>query len=533
MDDDTDMYFGKLPNEVICKIILRLAMGDILRCRLVSMRFNLIIQNSTAIQYKIELTANWFTACPGSTLSAATSIRMLMEQQEAWRSGEWRAEQVIRWETAGGRFCYAFRNGIWAFGHSDLPVYPILGYISATDIACIKLQSAFQGKTTEEPKYQWSLDNDDLDGLIFRDFTMDPLVNLLVLVEETDSHSAPPTLQDRIHFHSLTDGRPHEMATTPVIDLELDAHPVPCKFKVRLHGSYIGILVNQFRSGSDTYSDSPDSIVVWNWCTGEKECQIQGKASGFADFAFIDTGLWVQVNTPANFLEVWRFEASKSFFVGSFGFPILKPWQSYFDIHFDGGPSGSLVPASAWDRAPFSLSPISNVLGISFKTISMNHLRYLGHFTVVMQPQLMLEALEKRPPETNIEWEAWGPQCTRWIPMNNDHFKAEPCVAGGRFAVVTPADLLGTAEPANPAPQVVRLYDFMPERVARYARKFPQETCTAPSVIPKGAVFESDVITTLPYHVVASKELPQRVSAVMIDEGQLVFVKVKATFLKL
>lgn len=80
---------------------------------------------------------------------------------------------------------YEFRNGVWAFGyrHNQVLVLPTGPQAVATDsstmLTCFNLISS-KDNVLNQP--QWSLE--DL-GLAIRDFTMDPLIDLLALVEET------------------------------------------------------------------------------------------------------------------------------------------------------------------------------------------------------------------------------------------------------------------------------------------------------------------------------------------------------------
>jgi hypothetical protein len=147
----------------------------------VSVRLNSIIQHNTAIQYAVELEAHGLVACPGNTLAAATSIRMLKEQQEAWRCGQWRAEQVDC--ILPRYFTYQFRSGIWAFDRLTAAGNANgLSTALPTTITCLRLvSSATTPNAKANEKSQWSLDLD----VPIRAFRMDPVIDLLVLVEQT------------------------------------------------------------------------------------------------------------------------------------------------------------------------------------------------------------------------------------------------------------------------------------------------------------------------------------------------------------
>ncbi|KAF8478322.1 hypothetical protein JB92DRAFT_3047361 [Gautieria morchelliformis] len=537
--------FGKVPDEIISQIILQLPMIDILHCRMVSAHLNFIIQNSTTIQYKIELAAHGFVACPDSTLTAATSIRMLKEQQDAWRRGEWREDQVAH--IPPGCCTYEFRSGIWAFGcRSDTVAGNPTGLPTdlPTAITCLQLvTSATRPMNSGAEKSQWCLD--DL-GISIRDFTMDPLIDLLVLVEQTTERSTGPFV---VHIRKLSDGQPHEMAPLQVIPFDLmpfdivSEDPRSCLVEVQLHDPYIGVLVHKYDD-----SDGSDYFIVWNWRKGKAEMMMENPENGLFDFAFIDTrSLILAVNGSHAVLQVWCFENCASFPMGRFALPRITQGHEYLDMHFDGGPPPSLADAKTLDGTPFALAPVSKVLAFSFLATQEVIDQIEANYTMVMLTSLMFDALGMRPCDgvkvlrrhaggrvpheyltsrPPLEWEAWGPQCTRWFPTYNQLLR-QPCMIGGRFALIDFETSSETVEPANllSSPQVIRLYDFRPEIVSRYKQDFPQDICTDSTVISRGTMFEKDVVSKLPFHAVTLKELPDQVSAVMIDEGRLICTK--------
>lgn len=186
-------YIDRLPDEVIVDIILRLSMVDILHCRMVSSsqpatycfvtillqqvsaRLNLIIENSTAIQYNIELAANGFVACSDTKLTSATSIRLLKEQQAAWWRCEWKQERMTH--ILPGYCAYDFSNGILALGrrHGSEMLGPHPTSYS-TYITCFEVASAVSNQQLRA----WSFNF----GFVIRDFVIDPLADVLILVEQ-------------------------------------------------------------------------------------------------------------------------------------------------------------------------------------------------------------------------------------------------------------------------------------------------------------------------------------------------------------
>lgn len=272
----------------------------------------------------------------------------------------------------------------------------------------------------------------------------------------------------------------------------------------------------------------------------------------FDDFAFIDTCSIVLavIGEPVT-LQVWRFDGSRVFYVGSFALPLTASGIAYLQMHFDGGPSASLAGARTLDDTPYALSPVPQLMSVTLRVIEPDldmQEAEVATFSMIMRLSLMFKALAqlRDPPKDvsrdlsggeplpdecissrTLEWKEWGPQSTRWLREEPDHRKWEPCLVGGRFATVTnngpdPGDMMYLF---LPLPQVIRVYDFRPYIVSRYMQSYPEDVCTTTSVILKSTMFQEDIHSMLPYHLATSKELAQTMSGVMIDEGRLVCTK--------
>jgi hypothetical protein len=265
------------------------------------------------------------------------------------------------------------------------------------------------------------------------------------------------------------------------------------------------------------------------------------------DFAFVDTrSVILAVKGLPGVLQVWCFDEGDTLLMGSFALPRIAQGRQYVSMQFDGGPPpSSLADAKTLDGTPFAPAPVSKVLAFTFEVMG----RFIrAEHTMVMLISLMLDVLGMRPCDgvkllrrhsegcvpneyltgRTLEWEEWGPQCTRWLPFTRNHLLHHPFMAGGRFTFIAFERSSEAVEPINllPSPHTIRLYDFRPEIVSRYMQHFPQDICTESTVISRGTMFEEDVISTLPFHMVALKKLPHQVAAVMIDEGRLICIKV-------
>lgn len=250
-------------------------------------------------------------------------------------------------------------------------------------------------------------------------------------------------------------------------------------------------------------------------------------------------------------LQIYRFEDSKVYLTGAFELPPTKAEFTYLELHFDGGPSASVAGAGSIDGTPYSLAPRPEVLSITFGVVGARPgegENEVSGFTMIACPELMLDKLSSKRgdiPEDQmsdelrvLRWKDWGPECTRWLPQQLDYLSWQPCMQGGRLALVTPVSETGGDQNNNNTPflsqrkQVIRIYDFREDVIVRnFEEGLKDGLQLSPFVIPKRFMFEEDIVSGLPYHVVESEPLPIPVSGVMIDEGRMVCTRVRRLYI--
>lgn len=255
------------------------------------------------------------------------------------------------------------------------------------------------------------------------------------------------------------------------------------------------------------------------------------------------------MENPAT-LHVYHFENSKVYFTGAFELPPTKAEFTYLELHFDGGPSASIAGPGSVDGTPYSLAPHPEILSVTFGVVEAR--ADLGEsevsgFTMIACPKLMLDKLKSKMADIPqdqmrdelrvLRWKDWGPGCTRWLPQQLDYLSWQPCMQGGRLALVIPASESEEVQNNNNTPflshrkQVIRVYDFREDVIQRNLEKGLKDGLQLSSiVIPKRSMFEEDVISCLPYHFVESELLPIPVSGVMIDEGRMVCTRVSCFY---
>ncbi|GJJ14999.1 hypothetical protein Clacol_009270 [Clathrus columnatus] len=499
---------------------------------------------SAAAQFTIELAIYGLVPCSSKNWTAAASLRRLREQQEGWRCCQWKKKNTINLQ--GNCKTYELRNGVWAFGHCEAitenanprqlpPDY-------TTTITCFILPSGSHEANPTELE-QWSLNNLEMS---IRDFTIDPLVDLIALVEQVmEPRDQYPF---RLHLRQLSDGRPHPMAAQSTLTIGMKTiDPTECVFGIQLQETSVGVLIKQQAGVADDY----DYLAVWNWQTGDLELTKVSDVAPYDDFAFIDSCsvmLAVMENPVA--LQVYCFKKPKVYFAGAFLLPSTKDDFTYLELHFDGGPSASIAGPRSVDGTPYSLPPVPDILAITFGVaearVNITESDVSG-FTMVMSPRLMLDKLERNTaniPKVKMRdqlrvlpWKDWGAECTRWIPERLDSLNWQPSMQAGRYAVVVKVsenDAEGQDNDDAPSlllrKQAIHIYDFRTGTIHQNIRKgLKNGIQVLPTLATERAIFEENVFSCLPYHCVQSEPLPTLVSGVMIDEGRLVCTKIEET----
>jgi hypothetical protein len=125
----------------------------------------------------------------------------------------------------------------------------------------------------------------DISEMKIRRFAIDPLVDLLAIIEERENgwvlarhlfvysynnattsdwrHGKP----FRLHLRRLLNGEPHPRAAKHSIDLDMTtSHLNDLDLTIHIQASLVGVLVHH-----DEHDDEADYLAIWNWQTGNLE----------------------------------------------------------------------------------------------------------------------------------------------------------------------------------------------------------------------------------------------------------------------
>ncbi|KAF5312727.1 hypothetical protein D9619_002879 [Psilocybe cf. subviscida] len=241
----------ELPDELLVHILENLDYRDLLRCIWVCKNFKEIIDGTAALQYTIELAVSGQrNNCHYDPVdSSKEKLDRLKKHQEAWKELKWSRDLKIPmssgglWEIYGGVLAQNTEQG---------------------EIQFYQLPSDLRG--IEEKR--WTLPGDF--GFVVRDFSMDPGQDLLVLVQTLDAPENDGSSQYRVHFYTMSTGKPHPLASRSMVVIpqtHYDAH-VFCSIQV--FGDLVGVHFCPQITDENV-------IALWNWKTGELQIHIYGE----------------------------------------------------------------------------------------------------------------------------------------------------------------------------------------------------------------------------------------------------------------
>ncbi|KAG7095428.1 hypothetical protein E1B28_006177 [Marasmius oreades] len=327
-----------LPIELVCHILIYLDSLDILVCGLVNKQMKEIIQQSCALQYKLELARHRMVSSLKSYHDPplATRLRALRHNEAAWHTLASRARYRSRFMHTGA--LYEFQSGI--FGQSKENEQNHTTHIVFFDL--VKMENG-------EPHIHWI---HPVIGLMVIDFTMDPSQDLLLLIS-----LAPPSSDYlyEAHFRTLSTNKPHSRALSATVSFleRPNAWSVVDGIVVaHISGELTGLLIKEAPSGGSV-------LQVFNWQFGPHDrCQIR-RVTGIDDFNFLSqdkvlivrsAGVFEVYQLPADFSKSAVLLASYAF--PAFGFSFNNFWYISLSSHPAPGYNPNVGRSSAWDGHP-------------------------------------------------------------------------------------------------------------------------------------------------------------------------------------
>ncbi|KAJ7276250.1 hypothetical protein B0H12DRAFT_1227422 [Mycena haematopus] len=357
----------------------------------VSRQFWRIFQQSSALQYKVQLDLAGLRDVKSGKVVSAARLGLLKAYQAAWSNFDCRRSTKTTVDMSGNS---------WELVGNVLATYnPETGFVFN------RIPSAIR----KVPLTEWSIP--DVPFAV-KDFSMDLSQDLLLVVEVNSSSTV-------VHILSMTTGIPHPLARNPHLSRDFDEQPGPlpssCHFQIRIFGGYIGVM---------TESDEIDetSLLVWEWKSGVMKKHLYSEE--MTSFAFLDDrmlliSVWDEI-PELRVLEIEGPVESDVFRYFSFALPALSDSADSRDIDMliQTEPPPSWATDSLLDE-PFTTCHSDRLFAVSLRTWDL--IRGIEpSFMLCVRYSTLLNLMENPPAgmlNDTLLWDHWGPCNTRMLRL--------------------------------------------------------------------------------------------------------------------
>ncbi|KZT53050.1 hypothetical protein CALCODRAFT_65011 [Calocera cornea HHB12733] len=461
-----------LPNELLVQIIRTnsLDVTDILRCSRLNSRFHSIVTSTVEIQYRLLLLQSGLVnnnAISSEILPFSKRFALLRAHRAAMDRLHPTRCMPIPVRMPPGYVpgsTYELVDGIYARG--------IKLDILTNAITFVILPSVVLG--IHEPK-DWTVNL----GMTIHDFGIEPLMDLLVVVEAERQPQPHSPAVFPVHFLTIREGKPHPDARLPYVEFLIPnaTHIVDFQeylFIIHMCGDLVGVL---FRP---RIFEKAHHLVIWNWRTGAHICTYTAPSPiCIASFAFLDARhiLLAASHEPVSefTFDVLRID-EEPFIEYCFHPPELEVGLNLPPPILRSSPcrvphSGNLIAKPILPPLPFycDLSPEYRVFSLSLEFLfevwaQTVPQRVIGakRYTLFAPASLFLNPAPGLIPSTvsttHIPW-SWWAQRARWLDCSADPTNSHVCHTFGmrhvRWATRTRSPLPssssdGTSPPATP-----------------------------------------------------------------------------------
>ncbi|KAJ7700042.1 hypothetical protein B0H17DRAFT_1048340 [Mycena rosella] len=377
------MPLQKIPPELIEAICVCLDALSIVRLSQVSRQFHSSLQNSSALQYKIQLELAGLRdgqSAPGS----AVRLDMLKAYQAEWASFDW--TQIVPTKVP-------MEGHLWELVGNVVGTYDPQSGFAFTRIPSI---------TRHISLAQWSIPDVPFNP---KDFSMDFSQDLLLVVEFNTSSKSMV-----VHLLFLQTGRPHPLARTPSLSRKIDVPPMSCQ--IRIFGEHIGVMVE------DAYGEKFE-LLVWEWKSGNIKKHISQVE--MTSFAFLDnrrllvTALSTTLQPELRVLDIdGDISGMRDYF--SFRLPALsRPLEDIAEIDM----MIQTEPAPSWPSGcnvdePFTVSHTDRLYVVSLVREGTSRATFMLCFLHSTLVNLMDNSPDGGGSRV-IRWDIWGPHGTRML----------------------------------------------------------------------------------------------------------------------
>ncbi|KAF8211276.1 hypothetical protein K438DRAFT_1807028 [Mycena galopus ATCC 62051] len=464
-----------LPTELIEAVWIQLPDArSIVRLTQISRQFWGIFQQSSALQYKVQLELAGLRDVQSRATAGVSAARLglLKAYQAAWKNFNCARSTQTTVNMSGDSW--------------ELVGNVLATYSSETGFVFTRIPSSIR----RVPLAEWSI-----SALPFcvNDFTMDLSQDLLVVVEVNSSSTIT-------HLISLTTGGPHPLARNP--RLSRDFRKRPGQFQIRIFGEYVGVM-------TESGEVSEVGLLVWEWKSSVLKKHLY--EDDMTSFAFLDDRMllisaWDTSGPVLRVLEIERPAEPDLFRSFSLGLPALSNDVETFEIDMliQTEPPTSWTTESLLDE-PFTTSHSDRLFVVSFRTWDTFR-DSEPSFMLCVRLSTILSLMENPPAGTVnhlVLWDQWGPSSTRMLrlPVLPDPWV---CFVYGQRCVI------------QTTPARCQILDFNP--LSTGGKRILHEK----TVDSRSRFFDEPVTTWAPFNLLSVEISPS--AAVMLAEDGIVTV---------
>ncbi|KIM47851.1 hypothetical protein M413DRAFT_439532 [Hebeloma cylindrosporum] len=411
----------KLPTEIYINIFQSLDFECLLICQQVCHSFREMILGSAALQYVIQLAENGQREGPCcSTWTSADRLARLASHQSSWNKLAWNREIIVpmtdgtSWELYGGVLAQTTSDGKISF--HQLP----------SDLRCIE----------EE---EWSVDVDM--GFEIRDFSMNPSVGLLVLVEESGWLLPGSVHEQRFHLRSMKTGEPHPLAACPMLALQQKIEHENNSYDLQISGDLLTVLCTPF-------SAEIFELAIWHWKSGSLLLNIASE--DIMSFTLL-SDRWVilcisvpcinvayECGTPSLLAVDFREETNDRKDLGDIEHCRVFRYPEFADVYnicmeIRADPGTSCAKNSG---VPFALDTQTFIIVVTLCVIGMDSV--IKNFVHFIPSEFLLSVVESSGGRSAapLDWSSWGPLNTRLLATAESPSDVWVCyVYGNKFVI--------------------------------------------------------------------------------------------------
>lgn len=502
-----------LPEEILCYLFSFLRASSILNCTSTCRYLHKVLDNSSALQYTIELEAQKMVevTAPDAMTSPAERLEILRNQMCSWRA--FKPTIIDQFLQPGGEVSVSF-------GHlSTWDDRPQIAQIRMLDSVPSKSQSYRRWNAGSYPMTK---------DTPFRvhSVCMDPSQDLFAFVVLEPNHMAE--ISCRIYLETLSTSEPHPLAASEILTsfkphISANCHLDQTKTKLKIWGDCI-VLLNI----CDEYSACPARMQIWNWQEKQdfKCVYREQEPYGKMDDCCIVNRDHLIVSSRMTGRQLRKLSI---FSFSDLGRPPVRVAECVLPFQPE---------ATFLRHSPFvTISPdICRSMTPQEARFYPNAKNQLIALNVDGPPSLVLiidtdklltvcqSGIHTEGQSPVLSWKEWGPNCSRCIvdPVPNSIFVLRLEVAGGRAVHATPNDVSCTS-------YSLRTYDFNKYRMSRAAASKDFRGCiiTEPSTV-KHQQLDEDIVTSLPYMVVVDEERIETAASmidVTFDDENILIIK--------